>query len=168
MHDLMVADMPLRTWVVVFDPGDDPIAGLTSWAGRAGIDAAGLTAIGAFDAADIGWFDLAARTYRENAVRRQVEVLSLVGDITAGVAPGDDPKVHAHVVLGAADGAALGGHLLRASVRPTLEVIVTETPASLRRRSDPATGLALIDLEASARLAGPPPVDGGPHGQDRR
>ncbi len=33
--------------------------------------------------------------------------------------------------------------------RPTLEVIVTETPAHLQRREDPETGLALIDLEAS-------------------
>jgi predicted DNA-binding protein with PD1-like motif len=34
-------------------------------------------------------------------------------------------------------------------VRPTLEVILTETPAYLRRRKDPDTGLALIDLAAS-------------------
>jgi predicted DNA-binding protein with PD1-like motif len=49
-------------------------------------------------------------------------------------------------VLGKADGTAHGGHLLRAHVRPTLEVIVTESPAHLRRRSDPETGLALIQL----------------------
>jgi uncharacterized protein len=33
-------------------------------------------------------------------------------------------------------------------VRPTLEVILTESPPALRRRSDPATGLALLDLDA--------------------
>jgi hypothetical protein len=31
-------------------------------------------------------------------------------------------------------------------VRPTLEVVVTETPAHLRKRVDAETGLALIDL----------------------
>ncbi len=168
MRALEVAAAPLRTWVVVFEPGEDPIAGLTGWARDAGVDGAGFTAIGAFEEADIGWFDLDARDYHENAVRRQVEVLSLVGDITAGVEPGDDPKVHAHVVLGARDGSAHGGHLLRAAVRPTLEVVVSETPTTLRRRHDAATGLALIDLEASARPAGPPSSDGGSHGQNRR
>jgi hypothetical protein len=38
-------------------------------------------------------------------------------------------------------------------VRPTLEVIVTEAPAHLRREHDPATGLALIDLRASRRAS---------------
>ena len=38
------------------------------------------------------------------------------------------PKVHAHVVLGKADGSAHGGHLLEAHVRPTLEVTLIESP----------------------------------------
>ena len=36
-------------------------------------------------------------------------------------------------------------------VRPTLEVILIETPAALRRRFDPATGLALLDLSDPPR-----------------
>jgi hypothetical protein len=31
-------------------------------------------------------------------------------------------------------------------VRPTLELVVTESPAHLHKRKDPTTGLALIDL----------------------
>jgi predicted DNA-binding protein with PD1-like motif len=54
--------------------------------------------------------------------------------------------VHAHAVLGRRDGSTRGGHLLEGHVRPTLEVMLVESQASLRRRSDPATGLALIDL----------------------
>jgi hypothetical protein len=33
-------------------------------------------------------------------------------------------------------------------VRPTLEVIVTESPAHLRKRLDPGSGLALIRPES--------------------
>ncbi len=50
--------------VVVFDPGDDPIKGLTDLARQAEIDGAHLTAIGAFAQADIGWFDLETCDYR--------------------------------------------------------------------------------------------------------
>jgi uncharacterized protein len=55
--------------------------------------------------------------------------------------------VHAHVVLGRSDGTALGGHLLEVHVWPTLEVVLDESPAHLRKRSDPETGPALIDSE---------------------
>lgn len=41
---------------------------------------------------------------------------------------------------------AVGGHLLEGRVRPTLEVIVTESPAHLRRVHDPKVGLAVIQL----------------------
>jgi predicted DNA-binding protein with PD1-like motif len=52
--------------------------------------------------------------------------------------------LHAHVVVGKADGTAHGGHLLAAVVRPTLEVILVESPRHLQRRHDAETGLALI------------------------
>ena len=42
------------------------------------------------------------------------------------------------------DGSAKAGHLGEARVRPTLEVIVTESPAHLRKVKDAETGLALI------------------------
>ena len=42
----------------------------------------------------------------------------------------------------------VGGHVKQAVVWPTLEVIVTESPAHLRKRVDPETGLALIALES--------------------
>ena len=77
-------------------------------------------------------------------MREQVEVLSLVGDIA--LKDNGEPEVHAHVVVGKADGTAHGGHLLEAHVRPTLEVIVVESPIHLQRKFDPETKLALIRL----------------------
>ena len=71
-------------------------------------------------------------------------MVSLVGDVTSEAS---GPKVHAHVVVAKRDGTAHGGHLLRAHVRPTLEVVVTESPSHLHRETDAATGLALIKLE---------------------
>ena len=139
---------PTSHYAVIFQTGDEPMAGLTGFAREAALDGAHFTAIGAFERVTLGWFDLATREYRRIEVDEQVEVLSLVGDVTRAGPRGDEPKVHAHVVVGRADGAALGGHLLEARVRPTLEVVLTETPAVLRRRDDPATGLALIDLAA--------------------
>ena len=132
-----------KTWALIFDKGDEPIAELQRFARREGLSAAHFTALGAFSAATLGYFDRERRDYRRIEVAEQVEVLSLLGDVAVG---DDGPKVHAHVVLGRADGTAHGGHLLEARVWPTLELVLTESPAHLRRRMDPASGLALIDL----------------------
>src|SRR5919106_1187106 len=73
-------------------------------------------------------------------LREQVEVLSLLGNVAVHEGK---PAVHAHVVVGKRDGTAHGGHLLEAHVRPTLEVIVVESPKHLYRERDDETGLPL-------------------------
>jgi predicted DNA-binding protein with PD1-like motif len=99
--------------------------------------------MGALSDAVLGYFDWQQKDYKRIPIDEQVEVLNLTGNIA--LADGE-PKLHPHIVLGKADGTACGGHLLEAHVRPTLEVIITESPAHLQRRSDPETGLALIRL----------------------
>jgi hypothetical protein len=101
-----------------------------------------FTAIGAFREAQLGYFDWQKKDYQQIHVREQVEVLSMVGDVARDEQGG--PKLHAHVVIGKSDGTAHGGHLLEAVVRPTLEVILVESPHHLQRRHDPESGLALI------------------------
>jgi predicted DNA-binding protein with PD1-like motif len=92
----------------------------------------------------LGFFDMDRRDYERIAVDEQVEVLTLVGNVAL---QDGRPKLHPHVVLGRRDGSAIGGHLLEARVRPTLEIMLTESPRHLRRSIDDSTGLPLIDLE---------------------
>jgi predicted DNA-binding protein with PD1-like motif len=75
-------------------------------------------------------------------VREQVEVASLIGDVAES--PSGGPALHIHLVVGKRDGSAMAGHLGEAHVRPTLEVILTESPIHLRKVKDAETGLALI------------------------
>jgi predicted DNA-binding protein with PD1-like motif len=131
------------TYVLVFDVGDEVMAGLAAFAKEQHLEASDFTALGAFSSALLGFFDVERKEYVEIPVAEQVEVLSLVGNITLDKG---EPKVHAHAVLGLADGATRGGHLLEGHVRPTLELILTESPVQLRRRFDAETGLALIQL----------------------
>jgi len=131
-----------RSFAVVFETGDEAMEGLGAFAREQGLAGSRFSAIGAFQDAVLGYFDVNAREYRPIHIAEQVEVLSLLGDIA--LAPDGGPQVHAHVVVGKADGTAHGGHLLRATVRPTLEVMLTEEPAHLQRRFDPASGIALI------------------------
>jgi predicted DNA-binding protein with PD1-like motif len=138
-----------RVYAVIFDTGEDPVAGLTRFAEAENLTAASFTAIGAFSEATLGYFDWQSKDYEHIPVREQTEVLALIGDIA--VEDAGRKKLHAHVVLGKRDGAACGGHLLAAKVRPTLEVIVEASPGRLQRRHDPVSGLNLIHLENSRR-----------------
>ena len=130
-----------RSWVLVFDPGEEVIEGLEKFARQQGLTAARFTAIGAFQDAVLGFYERERKDYHRIPLEEQAEVLALTGNIIGFQGP---PKVHAHVVLGKRDCTAHGGHLLEAHVRPTLEVMLVEAPRDLHRRYDPATGLALI------------------------
>lgn len=135
--------------VIILESGEEAFAALTRFANDAGVTAASLTAIGALEKATVGWFDFEKKTYKKIEVAEQCEVLNAIGDIAVG----DDGKasLHIHVVLGLSDGTTRGGHLLEGKVRPTLEVVLTDTPAQLRRKKRADIGIALIDLEAGRR-----------------
>ena len=149
MRAKLVAEGTTATYVVVLDQGEEAVSALTGWAASERISAAQVTAVGAFEQAVVGWFDRAAKNYRRITVGQQCEVLSLIGDIALG--PGGDGEAersqpHLHAVLGLSDGTTRGGHLLEGHVWPTLEVMVREAPAQLRKTLRPDIGLALIDL----------------------
>ena len=143
MRSKIIDSAAARTYVVVLDPGDEAVASISSFAREQHLTAAQVTAIGAFERATVGWFDRDAKQYRPIEVDQQCEVLSLVGDIASGA---EGPTPHLHAVLGLPDGTTRGGHLLHGRVWPTLEVIIRDTPAELRKTDRPEIGLALIDL----------------------
>jgi len=139
---LLNADPPI-TYAVVLDTGDEVIGELGNFVREQEVEAASLTAIGAFSRAVLGYFQWETKQYKKITVDEQVEVLSLLGDVAVG---DQGPTLHLHAVLGKADGSVVGGHLIEAYVRPTLEVILIQPPSYLRKRNDPETGLALIDI----------------------
>jgi predicted DNA-binding protein with PD1-like motif len=142
MKARLLTDADERTWVLVFQTGDSVMEILREFARQQSLDSARMTAIGAFNGATLAYYDIEKQEYDETRVDEQVEVLAFTGDI----AEGEDgkPVVHAHVVVGRRDLTTAGGHLMKATVRPTLEVMLTETKGSLRRRFDRPSGLALI------------------------
>jgi predicted DNA-binding protein with PD1-like motif len=130
-----------KVYAVVFELGDEVLAGLQKFAEENKLQASSFSAVGAFSDVTLGWFDWEKKDYKRIAVKEQVEVLSLLGDVTLDK---EKRKVHAHVVVGLSDGAAKGGHLLEGHVRPTLEVFVQETGGVLRRAYDPVAKIDLI------------------------
>ena len=144
MKSKLIHDAEQKTYALIFDSGDECVALLEQFAREHRLSAAQFTGIGAFQQVTLGYFDWEQKSYSENALDEQVEVVSLIGDVAE---QDGEAKVHAHVVVGRRDGTAYGGHLLGATVRPTLEIIITESPSYLAKKHDPETGLALISID---------------------
>jgi uncharacterized protein len=137
-------DQSPNTFILVFETGDELAKGLLDFANQASLSAASFKAVGALSSVRLGWFSWDNKKYEPSVtLDEQVELLSLIGDVAL---KDGKPVVHAHAVIGRKDGAAQGGHLLEAHVRPTCEVILTESPVHFQKQIDPQSGLALIRL----------------------
>ena len=79
---LLVDSKAEKTWAVIFDSGEEAMSGLLSFAKQQSLTAAHFTAIGAFSRAVLGYFDWDAKEYKRIPVDEQVEVVTLMGDIT--------------------------------------------------------------------------------------
>jgi predicted DNA-binding protein with PD1-like motif len=144
-HKVLSKTGAQRTLAVVLETGEEAMECLLAFAKEQRISAAQITGIGAFSEVVLKYFDWETKEYLDNRVGEQVEVASLIGDVALD--PSGEPSVHVHLVVGRRDGTALAGHLGSGLVRPTLEIVIEESPAHLRKRKDPQSGLALIRLE---------------------
>lgn len=143
MESKLLNDGQEKTYALILQYGDEVMASLKQFAQDNKLYGCRFTAIGAFSQTEVGFFDFATRDYVPIRFEEQMEVLSMVGDITLYE---DKPQVHAHVVLGSRDGSARGGHLLKGMVHPTLEILLTESPLWMKRRMDAQSGIPLIEL----------------------
>jgi uncharacterized protein len=138
----LLSDGDVKTHLLVFHTGQEVMKGLLAFAGKHRLVAGSLTGIGALSGAIVGYFDPQTKTYLRIPESEQSEVLALSGNLALNK---DEPFFHIHVTLGLQDGSARGGHLFEATVRPTVEVMLTTFARPLRRSIDAETGLPLLD-----------------------
>jgi uncharacterized protein len=145
MRHAKLGDAKASAFVLIFEPGDEVVSGITMFARDEHIGAARLEGIGALEGVTLGYLDRATKTYVPVEIEEQVELLSLVGNIALkdGV-----PLLHAHATVGYRGGGVSGGHLIRGVVWPTLELFIEVYPEPLSRRQRPELGIATIDLAA--------------------
>ena len=143
MHHKLVNTNP-KTYVVIFETGDELASGLAKIASDLQLADASFKAIGALSSVRLGWLNWQTKKYQPSVtLDEQVELLSLIGDVALY---DGKPQVHAHLVVGKSDGTAHGGHLLEAHVRPTCELVLTESPEELHKEMSTEAGIPLIKL----------------------
>ena len=89
---------------------------------------------------------------REHITLASVNGLGAADDVTVGVyfpaTQEDQPYGHFHMSIGDQEGRVFGGHLNRAVISATCELVVTLLEGRVERRMDPEIGLNLMAFEA--------------------
>jgi uncharacterized protein len=129
-----------RDLLVVLEPGDELHPCVLAAAAEHGIEGGALTAIGAVDELELGFFCLPDNVYTRRVIHDELEVVSLNGNLAMH---DGKPFLHAHGVFTARDFSAVGGHVFRAKVSITLECVIMAT-ARMTRVPNPAFGLTKL------------------------
>ncbi len=133
-----------HTYVIRIDRGEEITEQVKAFAEKEGVRLASVQAIGAINDFTVGAFDTETRQYRSNSFSGVWEIASLSGTITT-----KDGAYYGHLHLCAADdtGRAVGGHLNRAVVSATCEMVVTLILGRVERRFSEDVGLNLFAFE---------------------
>ncbi|MDG7004413.1 MAG: DUF296 domain-containing protein [Nitrososphaerota archaeon] len=115
--------------------------GILAAAAEDGISTALVTGLGGVREVRLGRYDPAAKKYEEKAFKEQLELTSLVGNVTA---KDGAPFLHAHGTLGGRDWSVVGEHVMSAVVFPLLESVLTPTDNDAVRELDESLGLYTI------------------------
>lgn len=130
-----------NTYVARMDKGDELVSSLLDFAEKEKITFAAVSGIGATNDVDFGCFNTELKQYKGINMKGDFEITSLVGNINTMDGKG---YIHLHINLADEDGNIHGGHLKRANISVTGEIVITCTDAVIDRRFDPEVGTNLL------------------------
>lgn len=129
--------------VARIDKGEEILTQLLIIAERACIELAAINGIGATDDFTVGVFKAAERQYVPCNFRGDHEIISLIGTITA---MNGKPYAHVHMSASGEGGVVVGGHLTRATVSVTCEVVIDVIQGLVDRKFDETIGINRIEF----------------------
>lgn len=130
-----------NTFFVRIDKDEEILDQVKAVALKEGIRLATVQALGAVNDFTVGVFDTVEKKYYANSFQGLYEIVSLTGTINTM-----DGEYYCHLHMSAGDdkGHVVGGHLNRAVVSATCEMVITAIPGVVDRAFDPEVGLNLF------------------------
>lgn len=132
-----------NTIVVRIDRGEEILEGIRALALAEDIKLASVTALGATNDFTVGVYNTEEKQYHSNEFKGAYEIVSLTGTINT---MDGEFYTHIHMSAGNEKGEVFGGHLNRAIVSATCEMIVTVIDGEVDRYHDDDIGLNLFKL----------------------
>ncbi len=129
--------------VARIDKGEEIHEQLKAIALQENIRLAEISALGAVDDFTVGVYKVAEKKYYANSFHGPFEIVSLTGTITT---MNGEYYAHLHMSAGDEKGEVFGGHLNRAMVSATCEMVISILDGTVERCYDPEVGLNLFEF----------------------
>ena len=139
----MVYQVDGNTIVVVLEQGEDIIEAVTDLAREQNGKFGTVSGIGACDDVELNFYNLETKTYEKKEIKEPLELISLLGNISH---IDEKPFAHLHATFGTNQYETLSGHLTKAVVSATAEIVITMTNLDINRKHNADIGLNLLDL----------------------
>ena len=130
--------------IVRMDKGEEILEKVREVAEKEKIKLADISALGAVSEFTVGVFDTEAKEYHANEFKGSFEIVSLTGTINT---MNDKFYCHLHMSAGNEKGQVFGGHLNRAIISATCEMVITLIDGRVDRRFEKEVGLNLFQFQ---------------------
>ena len=127
--------------VLRVDRGEEILEQLKAVCLKENVKLASVSGIGAINDLTSGVWDVERKEYYSNHFTGVYEVANLVGTITT---MNGEYYAHIHISAGDSQGHMVGGHLNRAVVSATSEIVLHLIDGTVEREFDPGVGLNLL------------------------
>ncbi|MBA1354742.1 PPC domain-containing DNA-binding protein [Staphylococcus cohnii] len=139
----MVYQVDGNTIVLVLEQGEDIVEAVTDLAREQNGKFGTVSGIGACDDVELNFYNLDTKTYEKKEIKEPLELISLLGNISH---IDEKPFAHLHATFGTNQYETLSGHLTKAVVSATAEIVITMTNLDINRKHNADIGLNLLDL----------------------
>lgn len=139
----MVYQVDGNTIVLVLEQGEDIVEAVTDLAREQNGKFGTVSGIGACDDVELNFYNLETKTYEKKEIKEPLELISLLGNISH---IDEKPFAHLHATFGTSQYETLSGHLTKAVVSATAEIVITMTNLDINRKHNADIGLNLLDL----------------------
>ncbi len=127
-------------YYVRLETGEEIVGELIKFVKARDIRMASFTTMGAVAFAELGYYALAKKQYYWKEFDGEFEILGGTGNVSIMQ---EEPIIHLHMTLSGSDFTAFGGHVKRATVATTCEIVMTVEDGTLLRSYDEHAGLNL-------------------------
>lgn len=131
------------SYVIRLNKGEEVITSLKQLCKDENIKLGEITGLGASNFVEIGVFNVNTKEYNTKKFEGMFEITSLVGNVTT---KDDDVYLHIHINFGNEEGLVKGGHLVKATISATSEIILRIIEGNVGRKLNPEIGLNLFDF----------------------
>ena len=132
-----------ETIVLRLEKGEEVIESIKKLCEKEDIKAGSISGLGASNEVVVGLFKVDEKKYYSNTFEEDFEITNLTGNISR---MNGEVYLHIHGTFANAEGKCIGGHLNKAVISATSEIIINKINRNVGRKFSEEIGLNLIEF----------------------